>query len=313
MLKFDALLKQLGVSPSHPASDAEIEAFETQAGLKLTPELKQLYKTTNGLVLKKNRLEILPLAQVLVIIQALSEGYTAAPRLGYFPLTETFDSDFICVCSNDLLRGYVVHVPHDDVPSLMFRELNNFFGAILETVQKSDWDWIMNDLPTDFENDMRTEIDTTVARNLLAVGLKNDAEDSAEVLSFALVLSSENQLYELIPLLKFPDGTVRRDAAKRIGQMEIPEAKAALESDKKDFHGFIVRSADLLRNGGLRATVHERPQLEDTICLDDGPVWLNMDAFYSHSLGSGAFGDKPVEAVLLERAKYFLDQKQKNK
>jgi hypothetical protein len=38
-----------------------------------------------------------------------------------------------------------------------------------------------------------------------------------------------------------------------------------------------------------------------------------MDVFYSQSLGSGDFGDKPVEAVLLERAKLFLDQKQNNK
>ena len=65
-------------------------------------------------------------------------------------------------------------------------------------------------------------------------------------------------------------------------------------------------SARKLKREGIQASV-QAPYGQKTIRIDPGPVWLNMEMFYSER-------KRPdLEDYLLERARFFVENEKQNK
>ena len=94
----------------------------------------------------------------------------------------------MCVCCDDVLEGYIVHAFHDGEPNLVFRNLENFLNAIADKVSRVGWDWDLQDLQPDFEDDFRTDADTLAGQALMQVVIENHAERDTEILPFSMQL-----------------------------------------------------------------------------------------------------------------------------
>lgn len=197
--EFAQFLSDLKLSPGEASTPDRIDEFENATGLRLIDSLRDIYLLTDGVVLKKEQFEFLSLARVKQFILGdetyapLSE-YGVSGQLGYFPLTETFDSDPVCICSSELMEGYVVLVLHDDAPVLLFRNLESFLRAIAAKIQNDGWDWSLRELDSDFEREARTDRDLMVGRSLLKRVVGTPEERQTELLSFALRLLRDESI-----------------------------------------------------------------------------------------------------------------------
>src|SRR5262249_270121 len=127
---FLQVVKAFRLTPAPPASGKAIAEFEDKTGLKMPPELREIYQTCDGLTFEESSLEILSLETALTWVEAFRrEGI--GPAFGYLPFAEANDSNPFCVCCSGPMAGLVVRVFHDDAPQLVFRSVDNFFKRIL--------------------------------------------------------------------------------------------------------------------------------------------------------------------------------------
>jgi hypothetical protein len=222
----------------------------------------------------------------------------------FLPFAENNDSNPICVCGKSPLAGYMVQVPHDDAPQLKNRSLGGFLQGAIDYVQGGRF-LDIHEMPPEFTRRERTEQDRSIARQLIDSatpgGILND-QDRTDALRFACDLLSDEEVDEIGGLLKAEDEYVREHAVHRLRGIPGRKAKKALSQFEGDFDAFVERCAQTLQRAGIQASVHA-PYGKKTIRLDPGPVWLNMEVFYSERKRLD------LENFLLERARYFLTQK----
>src|SRR4051794_6697035 len=135
MTDFGEFIRLGGVTPNRGATDAELAGFEAQTGLTLLPELRRLYAASNGLVVdRRGRMRILPLGEVAGHVRSFG-SFGIPVQWGYFPFTDLNDSNPHCVCCDGPAKGYVVHVNHDDVAHIEFRNLDSFLAAVRRVME----------------------------------------------------------------------------------------------------------------------------------------------------------------------------------
>lgn len=125
MDSLDALAAVAGVELLPAATSEELRAFEKKQGLSLPTSVCSLYEQCNGLTIGPLAVRFLALAEVEELLAGFRQtGIT--DRWGYFPFLEASDSNPHCVCCDGPILGHVVHVFHDDLARLDFRDLESF-------------------------------------------------------------------------------------------------------------------------------------------------------------------------------------------
>src|SRR5262245_32189203 len=167
-----AFLHAVGAAANPGATAAELDSFETRTGLSLPPQLRDFYRSTNGLTIGGGGwMKVLPLAEVMPYVQGMRD-YGVPQVWGYFPLTDCNDSDPYCVCCNGPLRNRVIHVFHDDVAQLKFWDLGRFLDAVaVAVVSKGEDHPELDMLPGEYTSDRedRTEDEVRTGLELLRV------------------------------------------------------------------------------------------------------------------------------------------------
>jgi hypothetical protein len=69
-----AFFRAVGAAPNPGATAAELDAFEARTGLSLPPQLRDFYRSTNGLTLGGGGcMKVLPLAEVMPYIEGMRD------------------------------------------------------------------------------------------------------------------------------------------------------------------------------------------------------------------------------------------------
>lgn len=280
------LMSTLDIEPRSPVSETDLQAFEKRSGITLTPELREIYRMSDGIPLLDGTLTIMPLAEV----ERYPEFFF---KSGLFPLVDNCDSDPWCVSCKGTLRGFLIQVCHDDsVPmKVKFRSLDSFFAALADWVDQDNWD--LHEMPCDFDVPERTPADIALGRQLLAdlPGMKED--DRSDAAGMAVVLLSEQQADEIGALLIAGDDYIRQHARGRLVALNTPAAKTVLEREDAEELAFIKECMAVLARAGIPASLHHN----DRQIRVEPSVWLNMGVFVSKRKDPGVFD------FLLERCK----------
>ncbi len=252
---FLELLKSLGVKPQQPASRTALAEFEKAAKLKLPKDARELYSISDGVVLKKNALQILSLAESLTWVKAFRELEMPA-CFGYFPCADDYESNPFCICCKKPIKGMIVRVRHDDAADLVFRALDSCIEWL--ATLESDHDWFSLDKPGDLAGPTRTKMDLNAATELQdRAGSLTDAEQT-DAERFALTLLSEAAIDGIIDRLESNDTYVREAAEMILNKMDNPHARDALKDYRDKLREFADRCAQILAESGIKAEYDER-------------------------------------------------------
>lgn len=259
----------------------------------MTDELRDLYATCNGANIRRMRFRIIPLDEVLAY------KHFVTCELGYFPFTDENDSNPYCVCCKGPLRGWVVHMMHDNESQIVFRSLSNFLAVISRA---SDLPKKRYPAQSEFGDDRRTRTPLDVASGLATLQFAekiNDADFANQIIHFGLTLLSENELSEFMPYME-KEWMTRRVALRQLVKMSNPVAVQAVSNFKAELAAFARRSVEALIRAGLDAEVVET----ENVRIQPGPIWLNLDVWF-HERNSAGILDRVVE-----RSRFFVAREQ---
>jgi hypothetical protein len=298
-----AFFHAVGAAPSAGATAAELDTFESRTGLSLPPPLRAFYRSTNGLTIEGGGcMKILPLAGVPTYVEGMREW--GIPQVwGYFPFTDCNDSNPYCVCCNGPLRSRVVHVFHDDVAQLKFRDLSGFLAAVAAAVvSKGDYlsvDRLPGEYTSGREDRTEDEVRTGLELLRLADGLTDEALHDA--LRFSIDLLSEAEVEEVVRLLETGDEYTAPEAAARLRAMKAPRAAAALGQYRRETARFVADCVAALRAAGLDVTDVK----QDTARVRAGPsnphaIWLNLPVWFNRR------GELGIYDLVVRRARELL-------
>jgi hypothetical protein len=307
---FQHFVQEFQIETRKPASEAALRKAEATLGFSIPDSIRSCYLASDGGNAKrgpeaKSMVELLSLEAALRYYQV--SGFCGT-FLAYFPFLENNDSNPVCLSCKSPLAGYVVLVLHADTHRLMFRSPDSFFRAAVESIKSGEF-FDTYELPSEFDGPNRIGKDLSVARQLIdlaAAGDKLTDLERSDALRFACDLLSDDNDDEIAALLKVEDEYVREHVAKRLKRIPRARAKEALIQFEGDYNAFVERCARSLQRVGIQASV-QRPYGQKTIRIDPGPIWLNMEMFYSHR-------NRPdFENYLLERAKFFIGYESKKR
>ncbi len=302
---FQDFLREFQIKGNKPAPEAQLAKAEAKLGFVLPASVRACYRICDGGQAKGG----LSALQLFSLEESLD--YCMVPGFlssfwGFLPFAENNDSNPICVCCKSPLAGYVVQVQHDDAPQLKYRSLVGFFQGAIDYVQGGKF-LDVHQMAPEFTRGERTEQDGSIARQLIDSATQtatlNDQERT-DALRFACELLSDEDVDEIVGLLKVEDEYVREHVLDRLRRISSAKAREAVRQFEKDFDAFVERCAQRLQHAGILASVHA-PYGKKTIRLDPGPVWLNTEFFYSQR------ERLDFEDFLLERARHFLEQESK--
>ena len=292
----DDLLQRLGITPNPPATDAEIAGAEAQTGLTFPDSLRDLYRQANGVVIHDYSLTILPLDRAVAEWRALGEaGYPQA--WGYFPFTDSNDSNPFCVCCRSPLTGYVVWVPHDDDPAPTHRDLSGFFAALAAFLAPfptpdnlAENRLYIEDLPSDFSGSERTARDREVGRLLLEIGYAYGEPEMrtlarierSNAFAFSFTLLGAEDVAQIAALLSASDEYISQSAADRLKEIGTPNAQAALATHQSNLLSFVRGLRARVSADGIAVKL-EAPHDPLALTLSAGgkPIHLNPVAWYA--------------------------------
>jgi cell wall assembly regulator SMI1 len=295
------LAAALNTSLRPPATEEELTALENELGYPLPSQVRDLYHTTNGLVLNAKNIDQLPQIMTISQIREFLMGDRWDNR--YLPLTENNTSNHFCVRCDDLMAGYVIYVPHDDGPHVCFRDINTFLDAIgqyysngffhplehdevieLEEGESIE-DWLdrldFDQMPSQFTHPERLPQDIETAHRLIAsVKDKLDLReaDHAHAVYFALwLLSDPGEIADMTRYLEISQLKGRLNA--------LPETSAKPYLDKltETQEAFTAHCIKLIKQMGLTVNKISRDYGQINISVRKKANWLSMDAWYLES------------------------------
>lgn len=302
----DAFCETFQIKLGKPATAADLAKVEKKIGFELEESVRKVYLQANGGKAKDRDLSSL-------VLYKLSDAmkYAKIPNFmdycfGLWPLLENDDSSPVCVACNGPLAGYVVLVSHDDGVKLMFRSLDRFFQAAIAFVADGE-SFESRDLPTDFDSAERTSKDLAASKKLLKLLQKSDElseEESIDVARFACDLLPDSDVAGIKALLKIDNEYVREHVTARLARIKKPAARKAVQKSTETFDSFVVNCAKVLKKAGINATAVEMYG-KQTIRLDPGPIWLNMEFFH------GKRKQADFETMFLEKVKEVAPKRKK--
>jgi cell wall assembly regulator SMI1 len=304
MASLSEFCQRLGLSPRPGATEAEVGTFEAATGLALPEEVRAIYRTSNGLDVDPAGFEILSLEGALPMARALGASPAAAGHFGYFPLTESNDSNPFCVACRPPLRGRVVHVMHDDDAELRYRDAGSFLDAVLARVAGTpaadERRRVIDSLPGGYrDSGERSPEEVATGRELLRTARAIDPDDGehANAMRFGMTLLSAEQVDEVAKLL-YEGHYVREAAVARLKEIGGEKADAAVAEVTAEMGRFSERAAHALRQAGVGV----RSVSPHAIVLTARSVGLNMDFLFDERNRPDAL------SYVVERAKTFLAQ-----
>jgi hypothetical protein len=300
--EFREFLREFRVGMGKPASEAALRNAESELGFTMPEFVRSCYRICDGGHAKnssgagRSTVEVLSLETVRSYPREFFEGFW-----GYFPFIDNNDSNPVCVCCKSPLAGYVVLVKHDDAARLMSRSLETFFRSAIEYIN-SGLLLHTHKVRSDFDGPDRNQEDISIARRLIglfAAGKAGDDPHRTDALRFSCDLLANENVDEIADLLNDEDHYVREHALRRLTRIPSLNATKVVRQFRDDFDAFVERCARRLRLDGIEASV-EKPYGQKTIRISPGPIWLDMEIFYSER------NRADIEDFVVERARAFL-------
>lgn len=227
----DKIIQAYGLKPNLGVNHSELLGVGVKTGLTLPLSFRDFYLKTNGLTVDEFRLQILPLNQVADYYEALC-NFGISPTWGLLPFTESNDSNPFCISCTEPLFGRIIHLFHDDAPSLDFPSLDAFLEGIHTLLKNKEWDdWDIYDLEPAYDDnhENRTPEDVAAAFDLLQKAHDLEEEDGIQAILFALKLFPKNEVSEIIKFLEHEDMWVREETANRLAGIKSAEALPHLQ------------------------------------------------------------------------------------
>jgi hypothetical protein len=277
MADYYKFLQQAGVQRRPGATVQQIAAVEATAKLTLPAEVKTFFTESDGCSID-DWLKILSLYEALELAEGMA-SFGIPKRWGYFPLTEAYDSNPYCLCCKEPLTGWIVHVYHDDVAALQFRNFPAFLETITRVLAASPGgsDYSLEELPHDLVTETRTAKDIETGNKLLELARAGELGEvtRADALRWSTTLLGKDQIEELSRMLDEEDEYTRWDVMDRLRKMDTPRARELMDRYLADYREFINRCAQALRDAKIGVEVNEGINVRI-----DNRVWLNMEWFY---------------------------------
>jgi hypothetical protein len=286
MNRYTTLFDSLGATTKPGADPAALAHAEERLAVRLPKEFRELYRTTNGLVIPDLNLEFEPLSQIENYAGFLTKGF------GYFPFTECNDSNPYALCCAEPLTGFVVHLYHDDEPVLACRSLGRFLDLLVErrqqmlaadVKQRSSLYLHINRLEGDlaFDQPERNGDDARIGRELVryAGSLAPTDVDRGAALKFATQMFGPGHEEELTHVLALGDEYTRESVLKRLQGLGTPAAEALLRRDAEEFDRFVAELAKAVEAAGF--DVRRRPDRPHAWSIEPGNIRPNLEMSYA--------------------------------
>jgi SMI1 / KNR4 family (SUKH-1) len=263
-----------------PAADGELSSIEAMLGVALPPLVRDWYRAADGGVARAPGSELT--LHTLAEVRAWFEQSPLAER-AQFPFASNNDSNPFCVCCNGPLLGYVVQMPHDDEPRLVFRAPAGFFHAAAAQLA-SEQQFEPHDLPSDFDDPERTDRDVEAGRALVQQTLASPMQEQAET-SATLMFAADllRDAVEIRAIAELGDEYVWQHVARRLQRLATPEAERELNAMHQVFDDFVETCAAQLRAVGFDVSVHA-PYGRKGLQINPYELGLNMEMFFARRL-----------------------------
>jgi hypothetical protein len=286
MNRYTTLLDSLGATTKPGADPAALAHAEEVLAVRLPEEIRELYRTTDGLVIPDLSLEFEPLSKIEGYAGVLTKGF------GYFPFTDCGDSNPYAICCDEPLTGFVVHLYHDDEPVLACRSLGRFLDLLVERrkqmlatdeEEREDLDVGIDRLEDDlaFDRPERSAEDARVGRELVrhAEGLNPRDVDRGVALKFAAQMFGPGHEDELARVLALGDEYARESVLNRWRGLGTPAAGTLLRRDAEEFDRFVAGLAGAVEAAGFE--VRRRPDRPHAWTVEPGNIWPNLKVLYA--------------------------------
>ncbi len=251
-----------------PAEQSVLDAIAARYGAELPMELLQLCEAGQRIEIDALNAEF---HRPNAILEGLQPGgWCDIPHShGWLPVLDDRESNCMVLALRGPLARRVIWMPHDDGPSLKYRDLNSFAAGLLAAIQSNEQACLF--FPDTFGDyapaGPRTIADRADARLLLA------APHRQNEWNFAMQLLGAEDLDEWARLLE-TEHFIRRDARARLGQMDSEPIRQLLARDRQEFDSFATTVADAARAAGF--PVGERRD----IVLQINDSWYQLEGFF---------------------------------
>jgi hypothetical protein len=247
MLDFiDELLGREGVVSGGPPSPSAIDTLATRFGVVFPAELLKLWSAGGKFFLQTLNADMLGPTEILQLV-AIEDWGSVLLKRGFVPVLDDQQSNYLAVVVRPPLAPRVIHMPHDDGPRLLYRNINGLAKALLEALESGALaDSFFYETQGDYPPDApRPQEDQDAARALMATDGKQ------EQWNYAAQLLDASNLPEWARLLE-TDHFVRRDVVARMRQMQAPAIRELLQRDQQSFEAFARAVAEAARSAGLQ-------------------------------------------------------------
>ena len=234
--------------PAYPADVARL------AGIMADPvphRLAATWAVTGGAVFDRAGVAVVGPSYLLDWHTDSAETLAEFLGRGWVPVVYDGESNYLAVVARGPFAGRVAHVPHDDGPRLMYRDLDGCFADVGRVVRGHAGAKLLVDHLYDTAGDYpaigrSSDADRAAAR--LAVARPDDGESW----NFAAQLLDADDVAEWRALLE-TDHFVRRDVLARVRQLAAasPALAALVQADAVAFERFASQMAATLQGAGV--------------------------------------------------------------
>jgi hypothetical protein len=261
MNRYTTLFNSLGALTRPGADPATLARAERALNLRLPEDFRELYRASDGLEIPDLHFEFEPLSQIEQYAGVLTVGF------GYFPFTNSNDSNPYAICCAEPLTGFIVRLYHDDAPVLACRGLGRFLDLVVELRQrvraenagqedKDEYDNHIDDLENDlaFDRPERSAEDARIGRELIrhASGLRTTDVDRGVALTFAVQMFGPGHEDDLERALALGDEYVREAVLKRCRHLGTSAAAALVRRDAEDLERFVREVVRAVEAAGIK-------------------------------------------------------------
>jgi hypothetical protein len=240
----DELLTRDDVIAAEPPDSAAIEAALSRVRSRIPELLLKLWRAADGVQLDSIDAELVSLEAALEMAPVMGPE-----ELGFLPLLDTHQSNYVGVMIREPLAPRVGYMPHDDGPEgmmLRYRDVDRFLQALMTALDRGkNADLYFYNEEGDYPLDgPRTAADRESARALLST------DGTHGEWNWAIGLLDATNVPEWKRLLETPR-EVRCDVLMRLRQMSDPAIKELIASDEQAIQEFAEVLAEAARQAGF--------------------------------------------------------------
>jgi hypothetical protein len=264
----DELLAREDVVAGEPLDSVAVEEAISRVEGRIPDLLLKLWRTAGGVHLDSIDAELLGVEAALEMAP-----YMSPKELGFLPLLDTHQSNYVGVMVREPLAPRVGYMPHDDGPEglmLRYRDVDGFLKALTTALDRGEnADLFFHEDEGDYPlTGPRTDADRESALKLLAT------DGAHREWNWAIGLLEATDVPEWKRLLETPR-EIRCDVLFRLRQMNEPAIKELLAEDERAVEEFALALADAGKAAGYKAAQRNDSTLEGV------RKWCDVDCFFS--------------------------------